>query len=89
MFLCKCIKTIVQPEIRVPSAKITNPARVLTSHEHLQLTTKKEEREKKEARIMKEQDRLNESKSKEKRLLQRKKKEAEKSQAELKNNAYF
>ena len=87
MFLCKCIKTIVQPEIRVPSAKIA--ARVLTSHEHLQLTTKKEEREKKEARIMKEQDRLNESKSKEKRLLQRKKKEAEKSQAELKNNACF
>ena len=49
--LSKCIETAVQPEIRVPSAKITNPAQVLTSHEHLQLATEKEERKKEEARV--------------------------------------
>ena len=48
--LFKRIETAVQPEIRVSSAKITNPALVLTSHEHLQLATKKEERKKEEAR---------------------------------------
>ena len=48
--LSKCIKTAAQPKIKVPTAKITNPARVFTSHEHLQLVTEKEEKRKQEAR---------------------------------------
>ena len=44
--LYKCIETAVQPEIKVPTAKITNSACVLTSHEHLQLVTEKEEKRK-------------------------------------------
>ena len=86
--LSKCIETAVQPEIRVPSAKITNPARVLTSHEHLQLATEKEERKKEEAR-MKEQRRIEREQKQREKVAAKKKKEAEKSQAELKSNAYF
>ena len=39
--LSKCIETAIQPEIKVPTAKVKNPACVLTSHEHLQQVTEK------------------------------------------------
>ena len=45
--LSKCIDTAVQPNIKVPTAKPKNPARILTSHEHLQLVTEKEEKNRK------------------------------------------
>ena len=45
--LSKCIETVIQPKIKVPTAKITNPARVLTSHEHLHAFSYRKRREKK------------------------------------------
>ena len=81
--LSKCIKTAVQPKIKVPTAKITNPARVLTSHEHLQLVTEKEEKRKQEAR-MKEKRRI-EREQKQREKLSIKKKKEDKRQAELKS----
>ena len=86
--LSKCIETAVQPKIRVPSAKINNPARVLTSHEHLQLVTEKEERKKEEARL-KEQRRIEREQKQREKIAAKKKKETEKSQAELKSNRYL
>ena len=55
--LSKCIDTAVKSNIKVPTAKPKNPARILTSHEHLQLVTEKEERKIQEAKI-KEQRRI-------------------------------
>ena len=84
--LSKCIETAVQPEIKVPAAKTKNPARVLTSHEHLQLVTEKEEKKKEEAR-MKEKRRIErEQKQKEKMAAKQKKEnKPDKSHAELKS----
>lgn len=84
--LSKCIETAVQPEIKLPTAKITNPARVLTSHEHLQLVTEKEERKKEEAR-MKEQRRIEREQKQREKMAVKKKKDG-KSQVELKSNTY-
>ena len=80
--LSKCIETAVQPKIKVPTAKIKNYARILTSHEHLQLVIEKEERKNQETR-MKEKRRI-EQEQKQREKLAIKKKE-EKSQAELKS----
>ena len=86
--LSKCIDTAVKPNIQVPNAKPKNPARILTSHEHLQLVTEKEERKIQEAK-MKEQRRIErEEKQREKNAMKTKQKRnasGEKCPAEFKS----
>ena len=81
--LAKCIETTIKPKIKVPTSKIKNPARVLTSYEHLQLVTEKEERKREEAR-MKEKRRI-EREQKQREKMAAKQKKEEKSRAELKS----
>ena len=72
--LSKCIETAVQPKIKVPTAKIKNPARVLTSHEHLQLVTEKEERKSHEARMKEKRRMEQEQKQREKLAIKKRRK---------------
>ena len=81
--LSKCIDTAMQLELKPPIARTKNLARVLTSHEHLQLVAEKEEKKNQEAK-MKEQRRIErEEKQREKNNLKKQKK----NQAETKESS--